>query len=384
MVDSSTSIVTFTADCRGKPQPIRSVGGSNRSHGEQEYFMSPKFRPSFHRSSVVVLAAPLQGSTLKKWHGFTLIELLVVISIIALLIALLLPALARAKQDAISTVCLANLRSQGQMLAEYQTTYEDAIPYSFESTPPNGADFNGQNSWDQLLFCYIHNITSNNFDRAWYGISTTITPAQETALLAKFAKTFVCPGSLLPMHYHHPGSANDVFAPSEITTYACNPNFFMTYLPPGAPFAWTGNTPQSMTVRGSNVVAPSEKVAIGDANQWLPSGSDGNGEFYWWQNMWNGLNWPMTDVVSSQGWAPGWNTNNDFPHSGAMTGMRYRHGQTSASDGWANAVFFDGHAAEIPVNQVPPSLPGQINVAGTSGLRVLNIVNPSLGSSVVQ
>ena len=62
--------------------------------------------------------------------GFTLVELLVVIGIIALLIALLLPALSRAREQANRTGCLANLRSLGQAMHLYANAYRDRLPNS--------------------------------------------------------------------------------------------------------------------------------------------------------------------------------------------------------------------------------------------------------------
>jgi prepilin-type N-terminal cleavage/methylation domain-containing protein len=63
-----------------------------------------------------------------RWRGFTLIEVLVVVAIIALLVAVLLPSLARAREQAKMLMCSGHLKEFSKALGMYTMEYKDKLP----------------------------------------------------------------------------------------------------------------------------------------------------------------------------------------------------------------------------------------------------------------
>ena len=100
----------------------------------------------------------------RRPRAFTLVELFVVIGIIALLIAMLLPTLQKAREAANITACLSNLRQIGIAIDLYATQQKQVMPLIFER------DFRVSQAVGQT-----HNLTGDGRGLTWAGLLREVT-----------------------------------------------------------------------------------------------------------------------------------------------------------------------------------------------------------------
>jgi prepilin-type N-terminal cleavage/methylation domain-containing protein/prepilin-type processing-associated H-X9-DG protein len=142
-----------------------------------------------------------------RQRGFTLIELLVVIAIIAILAAILLPALAKAKERAIRLSCMSQMKQLDLGMNLF-------VGDNNEMYPPGGYQASsGVLSWDSWIYSYIGGASTLTIQQAMQGVFAEDPEDAPLFNIAIGLKSLACPADRFPKIYW-------MYAPSGILQFA--------------------------------------------------------------------------------------------------------------------------------------------------------------------
>ena len=218
---------------------------------------------------------------MKSRRGFTLVELLVVIGIIALLISILLPALNKARQQAMMVKCQANMRTLMQAVQMYASEHNAQIPFCNWATNVNTPwSNNGVTYGEGWLFLGDPNLRTGfggDLDGSW---STTHPPADgmQTGDLWMYLKQAGV--------YHCPADLPDYWTGSEWLT---------SYLMNGAQFDYGSTKVKPPGLKLTQFRESDNCVLFWEAMEQLVEGQQNTG------TVWNdGSSYPTEEVMADR------------------------------------------------------------------------------------